>query len=900
MNPRHSPPLALGMSLAILRFARYLVPRATRERWTREWEAEVRHRWSRMRRREETDWQEQAALVRRSSGAVIDAAFLRRQLIANIDVVQDARYALRLLRKRPTTSLLAVGVLALGLGGTIAVFSLVDPLLLRELPYPEADRLVTVWQTEPGIPADRSGVAAGTFLDWRAHANAFSGLAAAEPWAFDYLEGPEPVTLNGGLVTEDFFETLGVRPLRGRLFRSEEFTDGRANVVLLSHGAWQRRFGADEGVLGTTIRLDGQPYVVAGVLPASFHPDAMRRSSSLGEPAVDYELWAPQVVQPAERTSRNARFWSVVGRLAPGMTLEQAQLELTAISSRLAIEYAGSTTATAATLVPMREHVAGPLRDPLMLLLVSVVMLLLIACANVASLLLARSLERHREFAVRAAIGAARWRLVRQTLVEAAVLTALASALGIALAFLAVRTTARYATQLAPQLAEAALDARLLAFAGGLAAATALLIGVWPAMKMSRSLNDGLRETVVGVTAGKRRRRLASGLIVGEVALALTLLTGAGLLVRSFVALVNVDPGFARSTHIAALQVFAYGERYQTAAQRRAFFDATLDGLRAQPGVVRAGVVSAMPFIPADIDIRRPYRVVGRPAPAGEAPPTTSLTVASSDYFEALRIPLRRGRLFSTADGVDAPPVALVNDLMAERLWPGEDPLGRRLAANWLDGWRTMEIVGVVGRVRHNGLHSDPRPELFLPYSQVPHGSLTFVVETTSEPEPLLPSFKARIWDIDPTLPLYDVATLDSLVAQTLAPRRFLLQVVGSLSVVAFVLSAIGIYGMLSFSTAQRTREIGLRLALGANPKSIMRMVIREGMLPVAAGAALGLMAALVLSRGIAALLYGVSPTDPITLAGTTALLLGIALLACYLPARHATTIDPLAALRPE
>ena len=898
MDQRRSDTFALRMSLAILRLAQHLVPRATRDRWMREWEAEVRHRWSRMRRHDETGWQEQAALVKRSSGAVIDAAFLRRQLIANLDIVHDSRHAVRMLRKRPAVSALAIGVLAFAFAGTITAFSMIDTLLLRELPYDDSDRLVTVWQIEPAAPDDRSGVAPGRFIDWRDRTKAFTGLAGAEPFSFDYLEGPEPVSINAGVVTEGFLETLGVRPLHGRLFRAEEYTAGKANVVLLGHGLWLRRFGGNEAVVGTAIRLEGQSFLIAGVLPPSFRTDVMNRSLNPGRPAVSYELWAPQVVQPAERNLRNGRFWSVIGRLAPGVTLEQAQAELDTISRQLEVEYPRATTATASALVPLREHIAGPLREPLTMLLGAVVMLLLIACANVANLLVARSLERHREFAVRAAIGAARWRLVRQTLVEAAALVILASALGVAGAFFAIEAFVEFGSQLVPQLAAAALDTRLVLFAVGLAIATSLMVGIWPAIKMSRGLSGGLRETAAGVTSGTRRRRLASGLIVGEVALALVLLTGAGLLTRSFVTLANVDAGFARSTSIAALQVFTYGDRYTTDAQRVAFFDETLGSIRAQRGVVRAGLVSAMPFLPSDIDIRRPFRVEGRAAPPDNELPMTSLTFATSDYFTSLRIPLQRGRLFSDSDHAAATPVAVVNDLLAERLWPGDDAVGKRISTNWQGAWRTMEVVGVVGRVRHNGLESEPRIELFLPFSQTPFGSMTFVVETSGDPAALLPLLKARIWEVDPTLPIWDATTLDAAVAQTLAPRRFVLHIVSGLSALAFALSAIGIYAMLSFSTSQRTREIGLRLAMGASDDTIMRMVLREGMLTVAVGAAIGLVASFALSRGIAALLYGVSPTDPATLAATTILLLAVAFAACYLPARRATLIDPLTALR--
>ena len=814
----------------------------------------------------------------------------------SLDILQDARYALRMLRKRRVVAALAIVVLAVGLGGTITVFSALDALLFRELPYAESDGLVTLWQTDVAFPDDRSGVAPGVFVDWRERTKSFSALAAAEPFSFDYLGGPEPVSVPAGLVTEGFFEILGVQPLLGRLFLAEEYGAGQSNVVLLTHATWQGRFGADERVVGRSILLEGQQFLVAGVLPPEFHADVTRRGSDAAP--IREEFWAPKAMREPERANRASRYWSVVGRLAPGVTFEEARAELATISSELATEHR-SMASMIATLVPAREHVAAPLREPLALLFAGVVILFLIACGNVASLLVVRGAERQREFAVRAAIGASRWQLLRQTLVEGAVLTLVAWALGLAIAFVAMRAFIGFTSQQTLQLSGIALDGRLILFAAVLAGATSMLVGLWPATRLSRGLNGVLHEAAAGVTAPSRARRFVSGMIVGEVALALVLLAGAGLLVRSFITVAKVDPGFARS-NIALLQVFTYGPRYQIDAQRQAFFDQALESLRGEPGVVRAGLVSAMPFMPSDIDVRGQFRVEGGAALRDDELPTTSLTIATSDYFEALDIPLRTGRLFSATDHGEAPPVAIVSDLMAERVWPGEDPIGRRITARWQGQWRTMEVIGVVGRVRHNGLDSDPRPELFIPHAQLPFGSMTFVVETSIEPSAVLPALKARIFALDSTLPVWDSATLDSLVADTLAPRRFVMQIVGIVSALAFVLSAIGIYGMLSFSTVQRTREIGLRVAMGANAGSILKMVIGEGMKLVVAGAVVGLAAALVLSQAISALLYGISPTDPATLGVTTSSLLAIALLACYLPARRATMIDPLAALRAE
>jgi putative ABC transport system permease protein len=891
MDRPSSDPLVLRMCFSILRLVRRLVPGTIREQWMREWEAELRYRSNTIHRKRSAHWHGQADLLRQSSGAIADAAFLRQQFTADLDIVQDVRYAVRMLRKRPLVSALAVAVLALGLGGTITVFSTIDTLLLRELPYSDSNRVVTIWQAESVRPNERLGVAPGAFLDWRARTKSFTSFAAAEPFSFDYLEGPEPVSLVAALVTEGFFETLGVRPVRGRLFLPEEYTQGRSDVALLSYASWQGRFGGDDAVVGRTIRLEGRQFLVAGVLPPSFHPGILPR-------ATEQEIWGPQVIEQFERDNRRGRYWNAVGKLAPGVTFEQGQAELATISRQLGVEYPRTMRAITATMVPLRDSIVGPLRDPLMLLFASVVMVLLIACANIASLMIARSTERQREFAVRAAIGAGRWRLVRQMLVEATVLAVLACGCGLAIASVAIRTFVGFTSQLVRQLSDVTLDTRLILFAIGLTAATSLLVCMWPAIQLSRGgVHDGLKETAGGLTASTHRRRLASALVIGEVALALVLLTGAGLLVRSFVTLSQVDPGFERSS-IAVLQVFAYGDRYPTNAQRLAFFNQTLERFRAEPGVVRAGLVSAMPFIPADIDIRGGYRIEGRPAPADVELPVTSLTIATPEFFQAMQIPLRRGRLFSETDREAAPQVAVINDLLAEREWPGRDPIGERITANWQGRWRTMEIVGVVGRVRHTGLDVAARPEVFMPLAQIQYGSMTFVVQTSMDPATAIPALKARLWELDPTLPLYSTATLDSLVSQSHAPRRFVMQIVSSLSVLAFVLAALGIYGTLSFSTTQRTREIGVRIAIGGSRDRIMRMVIREGMRLVVIGVVIGLAAALVLGRGIAALLYGVSPTDPVTLAGTTALLLAVALLACYVPARRATLVDPLAALR--
>jgi putative ABC transport system permease protein len=886
-------PFAVRVSLALLRAIRALVPANIRQDWLREWEAEIRHRWSTVNKRGQARWQDHADVVRRSTGAVSDAAWLRQQFTAEYDLTRDVSYALRMIRRRPVVSALAVGLLAVGIGGTVAVFSVVDTLLLRELPYRDHERIATIWLTDRQHPDEREGVAPGAFLDWHDRSKSFSHIAAAAPESFDYVDGVEPATLVGARVTEGFFEALGVQPILGRLFVPREHTVFPSNVALITHGSWQRIFGGDPAIVGRKVIFDGQPIEIVGVLPKWLHPTILGRLR-------DEQVWVPGTLNNPEFANRRTRYWGVVARLAPGVDMDSAQAELTIISEQLSKEYPNTLGAMTATVVPLRDHLAGPIRAPLPVLFGAVVLVLLLGCANVASLLLARACDREREFAVRAAIGASRWRLIRQTLIESLVLSMLACVTGLILARFAIDLFVATATATVPQLAELALDRRLVVFAVATAASTAILVGLWPAIRLSRSgVRAALTEGSLSTTAGPDRRRLVSVLVVSEVALALVILVTAGLLIRSFVTLIRVDPGFAQS-NIAVLQVFAYGDRYRTNEQRLAFFDDVLARMRAVPGVEKAGLVTAMPFMPANINIQGGFRVEGRPALPERDQPVASLTVASPDYFPAMRMTLRNGRLFTDTDHAQAPQVAIINDLLADRFWPGASPIDQRITVNWQGRWRTMQVVGVVGRLRHDGLDSDPRPEVFIPFAQLPYGSMTFVVRTTTDASSLVPILKTKIWAVDPTLALYQTSTVEALVSQTLAPRRFIMSLIGILAGLSFLLATIGIYGIVSFATAQRTREIGVRVVIGGSARDILKLVFAESAKRVGAGIVLGLLGALAATRLVAALLYEVSPTDPVTVAVMTALLGGVALLACYWPARRATRIDPLAALKAE
>jgi predicted permease len=890
--PQHrSEPLALRLSLGLIRVFRRLVPAVIRDEWVREWEAEIQHKWSVVNRRETADWRDRADVVRRSTGAIADAAWLRQQFTFDRDIMRDVRYALRMLHRRRAMSALAVLVLSLGIGGTVAVFSVIDTLLLRDLPYQDGDRIATVWLTNREHPEERDGVAPGVFLDWRNRSSAFETIAAQDPFSFYYLDGPVPMTLTGGLVTEGFFEALGVQPLLGRTFLRDEHTQGTSSVAIISYGAWQRLFGGRASIVGEKVAFDGRTYEIVGVLPRWFHPN-------MQDMVREEEIWAPKVLQKLEFDNRRTRYWTVVARLAPGVDMSQARAELSTISSQLAREYPNTLANMTATLVPFRDHLAGPIREPLRVVFGAVVLVLLLGCANVASLLLARAADRQREFALRAAIGASAWRMIRQTLVESVVLSTLACLAGLAVAHAAIGGLVAVGSSTVPQLGELALDWRLIAFAFGASIVTAILVGLWPAIRLSRrATRDELAQSGAGTTGGHDRRRFVSTLVVSEVALALVLLVSAGLLIRSFTTLANVDPGFANA-NVAVLQVFPYGSRYRTDDQRKLFFDQAVDRIRAVAGVERAGLVSAMPFGAANINIQGGFTVEGRPELPERDRPSAFLTVATADYFRAMEIHLKHGRVFNDEDHPNGTLVALVNDKIAERFWPGESPVNQRISVNWLGRWRTLQVVGVVARLRHEALDRDARAEVFMPLSQTPFGSLTFVVRTTGDAAAMIPALRARIWEVDSSLPIYDASTVKALVAETLAARRFVTNLLTVLAGLAFLLATLGIYGMLVFSTTQRTREIGIRMAVGGKATDILSLVLGESARLIAAGVFLGLLGSLAAARLLAALLYSTSPTDPLTLAATTLLLAAVALLACYVPARRATRINPLSALR--
>jgi predicted permease len=883
--PRAS--LTVWLCVAAVRLFSALVPARARREWRLEWEAELYHRADLFQARRHMDWRHRMDLFRRVLGALPDAAWLRRQVTADADIVHDLRHGARMLRKSPTFTLSAVLVLAIGIGGTVSIMTLLDTLIFRPLPYAEAERVMTLWQRRAAAPLDLEDVAPANFLDWRERSVSFSALAAVVPYSHDYTGGSEPELWFGAQVSEGFWDALGMQPALGRGFLPDEHVPGARNVVVISHGLWQRRFGGDPAIVNTAVSMDGEPWTIVGVLPRAFAPQFLPRPG-------DLEVWTPKIVQGYEKRTRGSAWWNVVARLKPGVSREAAQREMDAISSGLAREYAATNAGLSAAIVPLREHLMGEVQTPLFMMFGAVVLVLGIGCANVASLLLARGMEREREFAIRSALGAGRARLVRQLVAESLMLSAIAAACGIALAHWAIAGIVALAPSGVLRLHEASIDGRALLIAAALTTLTAVAFGLLPALQVSRPAHDPMRER----TGGAPRRGFRKSLVAAEVAFAVVLLTGAGLLIRSFNRLSAVDPGFS-AAGVVELQVFV-NERHDTAERLRRFFTSTIGRIRALPGVRAAGAVSAMPFAAANIDVKSALDVVGRPAGSERDRRGVYVTIATPGYFEAMRIPLRAGRLMEERDSERAPTVALVSDSLRRREWPAADALGKRIGVQWEGRRIEAEIVGVVSEIRHDGLDSVPRPEVFLPLAQRPFASMTYVVRADGEPAGLIDAVKREVWAVDPLQTFYDAARLDRLVAASVVRQRFSMTLMSAFALMAVVLCATGIYGVVSFTTTQRTREIGVRMALGADGRAIQRMVLREGGASIGAGLLCGLAGALVLSRLLSGLLFEVRPGDPATMLTASVLLGSVGLAACYLPARRATRIDPVTALRVE
>ena len=807
--------------------------------------------------------------------------------------LRDVRYGLRLLRRNPGFAAAAVFTLAFAIGATTAVYSVVDAVLLQPPPFPNSERLVTLWQTDPENGNRPANVAPANFLDWRAQAGSFEHVAAIEPWSFDFIGPSQPQEFYASAVTEGFFEALGVRVAHGRTFLPDEYRSG-SGVVVMANGIWQRHFGSDPDIVGRSLVLNGEPHVVVGVLAPDFE---------LGlEPGLTVrDLFAPKAILEWENSRRGDGWWHVVGRLRPKVTLAEAQAEMDAIAGRLAVDYPRANAGIGARVIPLRTRQVEAVQTTLLLLWASVLFVLLIASVNVANLMLARSALREREFAIRSAVGGGRGRLVRQLLTESVVIAALGGIGGVLLALYALDAIVALMPSDVPRMAQIAVNGRVLGFATGLVLATALAFGLAPARQTSRQSAGPLRAHRVGATVEQQRiRRL---LVTAEVALALVLLVGAGLLLQSFVRLVNVDLGFAPEDTVA-LQVFLDADSERSA--RVNFFRETLRSIRTLPGVAAAGAVSAFPLAMADLTAEAPLTIHDRPPPPPGEEFSAAIALATPGYLDAIRLPLRSGRWFEERDDAGRPQVAVINETLARRHWPETSPLARRITVQVSGREFEAEVVGVVGETRPGGFQSAPRPEVFVPHAQGGSdgssydGGMTYLVRTAGDPAASVGAIQDVIWTANPRQTIYSVATVSELLSDTLAARRFTTTLLALFGLAALILAGVGIYGVVAVATAQRTREIGLRLAMGAQPRDVLRMVVGGAVGLAGAGVGAGLIAALVASRGLGSLLFNVAPSDPATLAAVSLLLLLVAAGAAYVPARRAAGVDPLVALRVE
>jgi predicted permease len=813
-----------------------------------------------------------------------------------VDTVwQDIRFAVRTMRKNAGLSAVILVTLALGIGANTAIFGVVNTVLLQPMPYKQADRLVTVWGENKARGYDLDLVSSLDYADWKSQNGVFESMGASTDEMYTLTGAGEPAAVIAYDFSPDFFDLLGVSPILGRTFARDEDQPGKNRVAVLSYRLWKTQFGGDETVIGRSITLDGNAYTVIGVMPASFqYPQVV-------------ELWTPLTMTPKYAKDRGIRWLRVMARLKPGVTIDRAQAEMKTIASRLRSEYPNTNKDYDVSVITLRQLVSGDVRPALLVLLCSVGLVLLIACANVANLLLSRAVARQREIAVRVALGASRSRMIRQFLTESLLLSLVGGALGLVIAYRGMGAlVAMFPTTVSnlsiPRVEAIPIDRWVLGFAVLASLITGIVFGLAPALQACRIMpGDSLKEHGRSGTSGAHGRRLRNVLVVSEVALSLLLLTAASLMTKSFLHLVQADLGF-HSDHLLTLRILLPTYKYQKDSQQRAFSDEVLSRIQSVPGVKAAGTVTFLPL--SGWWGTREVGVAGRPADPGVKNPRPVWSSVSTDYFRAASIPLLKGREFGNQDDASNANVAILSVGLARALWPNDDPIGKQVTIQGFD--KTRQVVGVVGDVRQLGMvhqmgvNSEVMSEVYVPFAQVPTQLLGFAIRTVGDPLSVAKAVQRAVWEVDKGQPMSFVETMDQLATETTVLQRASMILLGVFAGIALILASIGIYGVISYSASQRTHEIGIRIALGASSGDVLRLVIGEGVRLTVVGVAIGIAGAFGLTRFLASLLYGVSSADPATFVTVPLVLTAVAVAACYIPARRAMRVDPMVALRYE
>ncbi|MCA1577513.1 MAG: ABC transporter permease [Acidobacteria bacterium] len=801
--------------------------------------------------------------------------------------LNDIRYAVRNLIKRPAFTLVAAITLALGIGANTAIFSSVYALLLKPLPFPELDRVVTVWHSYPSRGVTRNEVSMANYIDWRAQNQSFEQLALYRWWSVNLTAIDPPERIQGFLVTANFFDVLGVKPFMGRNFAEDENQPGK-NVAILTYNLWQRRFGADPNILGQTVTLAGFACTVIGVMPENFNYPS------------NAEVYSTIEITPTSAANRQFNSYYVVGRLKNGASLQSAQADIDNITARLEQQYPETNTGVRATVFPIVADTVRKYEAGIWISMAAVAFVLLIACANVANLMLARASGRQKEIALRAALGASRWRIIRQLLTESSIVALIGGALGVLIAVWgidALRTAnPGDAAKFAPGWHQLGINFTVLIFTIGVSLVSGLLFGLAPALQVSKpDLNSALKEGTR--QSSGRSHRLRSSLVVLEVALSLVLLVGAGLFFRSFISLFKTDPGF-NPDNVLTMNLVLPSTKYQERPRIAAFYAGLVQRVKAQAGVQSVAAVNHLPL--GGSNSSDAYLVEGAPEPPPGKEDIGRYRVCTPDYFATMQIPIVKGRAFTEQDKTGALPVAIVNETFARRHWPGQEAIGKRIRFDApLDRAPWMEVVAVIKDVKHE-LTVEVTPEFYLPHAQDAWRSMVLVARTTVDPASLAGSIRQDVWTIDKDQPVFDVRTMQEVRSMSVGLQKFNSLMIGIFAAVALLLAAVGIYGVMAFAVTQRTQEIGIRMALGARAPDVLKLVVVNGMKLAVFGLAIGLVASLVLTRFISNLLFGVARTDPLTFGVVSLCLLAAAFLACYLPARRATKVDPLVALRYE